>query len=63
LDILVVVGCFALVGWAGLSLLRETDFYDAVVTAAEDAFVYWASWALALVAVAALAAVLYLLLV
>lgn len=60
LDLLIVAGVLAVVVWAGLSLLRETDFYEDVVGHLRDELHYWVSWGLALMAVAALAGVLYL---
>ena len=60
MDLLLVAGALAVVVWAGLSLLRETDFYEDVVGQFRDELHYWMSWGLALMAVAALAGVLYL---
>jgi hypothetical protein len=59
LDLLIVLGLAALVLWAGLSLLQETDFYDEVMGHIRDEVFNWVTWALALMAVAALAAALY----
>jgi hypothetical protein len=50
----------AVVIWAGLSLLRETDFYEEVIGDLRDELHSWVSWVLALIAVAALAGLLYL---
>ena len=60
MDLLLVAGALAVVVWAGLSLLRDTDFYEYVVGQFRDELLYWGSWGLALMAVAALAGVLYL---
>jgi hypothetical protein len=62
-EVLIVVAILALTLWAGLSLLKETDVYDEVVSGLQDEIVHWASWALALIAVFAIAAVVYILLV
>ena len=55
-----MAGALAVVVWAGVSLLRETYFYEDVVGQFRDELLYWVSWGLALMAVAALAGVLYL---
>ncbi len=60
LDLLIVAGVLAVVVWAGLSLLHETDFYEYVVGYLRDELHYSVGWVLALMAVAALAGVLYL---
>lgn len=58
-ELLIVLGLAALVLWAGLSLLHETDFYDEVMGHVRDEVFSWITWALAVIAVAAVAAALY----